>query len=157
MGFHAPAPQEGRVNDSRILPEVVMLGVLGPGAQAKAEAHLAVVNALQEQAQEDIITLSQHGEDVGDLRLQYEALWEKAVGLRAELTDLNESALPEWHARTAQVEADTKALVVRTVARRKGAPERKMLLGLGWGTGVAALVAGAAYWVWRRRRRRRAR
>jgi uncharacterized protein involved in exopolysaccharide biosynthesis len=138
-------------------PEVVILGALGPGAQSAAEARLAVVNALQEQAQEDIITLSQHGEDVGDLRAQYDALWAKTVGMRAELADLNESAFPDWDGRIDAVHRDTLALVERTVTRRKGAPERKMLMGLGWGAGVAALVAGAAYWVWRRRRRRRAR
>ena len=135
-------------------PQVVLLGKLGPGEQTKAEEHLAVIDALHEQALEDTITLSQHGEDVGDLKAQYDALWESAHSLRAQLADLNESAAPEWHAQASQVEELSKQLLVRTAQRRKRAPERKMLLGLGWGTGSAIVVAAVAYFVWRHRKRR---
>lgn len=135
-------------------PQVVLLGKLGPGAQTQADGHLAVIDALHEQALEDVITLSQHGEQVGDLKAQYDALWEQAHSLRAELADLNESAAPDWHARADQVQQASMALLSDTARRRKGAPERKMLLGLGWGTGSAVVVAAVAYFVWRHRKRR---
>jgi hypothetical protein len=135
-------------------PQVVLLGRLGPGEQAKAESHLAVIDALHEQALEDVITLSQHGENVGDLKSQYDALWERAHSLRAELADLNESATPDWHTRADQIQQASQELLFRTAARRKQAPERKMLLGLSWGVGSAIVVAATAYYVWRRRRRK---
>lgn len=137
--------------------EVITLGILMPDQQRQAEDDLEILNVLQEQAREDIITLSQHGESVAAEKAEYDALWERASRLAADLVSLEVEGLYAWRQEAAALEEALRSLVARTVARRRGAPEARALEGLAWGVGALAVAGGLAYLVWQRKGRRRVR
>ncbi len=142
-------------------PQVEVLGRLGPDEEQAATARLSAIGVLLEQAREDIITLSQMGEPVDLEMAEYDALWQRAATLQAQILDLDPGALDAWNSEAATVEAQVRELIARVVRRRRGAPERRALAGLGWGVGAAAIAAAVAYGVWMQRpgqkRRRRLR
>lgn len=136
---------------------VRMLGAMGPEAQNAVEAHLATLNALEEQVVNDLVLVGRQGANVGDITTSLDLASEQIRVLDAETLTLQDDDVADWHTRADRVEAALRSMLDKLGAKREGLQERQRFMGLWWGLGVSAGVATLAWYVWRKRRRPRRR
>ncbi len=140
---------------------MMAIGAVSPEVDGQMVGLLENLYALNEQISNDIVLLGRQGASgaVIDSLQQRNADFEAAVlVLQADRMVLEDDALTgAWLDRAASVGRTGAALVEATVKARGSAVERQRFMGLGWGLGAAAVVAGLGWFVWRQRKRRRRR
>lgn len=138
------------------------LASLGPGLQTEIDSRLTPAAGMIEQAwgqlnQATSAGLSSDQQQIHELTLNkletaLKGLHDEAANFKG--SDSN-SVLSDWDTRAQALVNDIHTELTALVALNQGSIASQGYVGLAWGLGIAAAVAGIGFLVWRQKRRRR--
>lgn len=131
-----------------------MLGAVSPQVQAAMEERVGQLEALEEQAINDVVLLGRQGANISRMQEVLDAVNDTIIELRAQIQQFNDDQAESWFSVADQTEVILRSLLQSLGGQRARAAEWARYQGLFWGLGVSAAVVGLAVYVWRKRKRR---